>query len=417
MLDLGDLDTKYKIKINTWLSYIAYSEDKFEISGAYIEENIRLSRMLGDLPELATALLNLGVTYLVIGKPREGSLLVHESVSIQRKLGDKNLIGHGLQTLVGYYIRLGSLAEAQTYADEHLALAAEIGSDVEIVWAHSSLAAISCEQGDYQRAYAYLMEDQDFIAKSDSLGSMVSHQHTLASVLLPLGRYTQARELCLRLLAYGLQLFELHYFLGQIAAAEGNPDHAIAIWQEALTLSGDWYAQQVKLHSALAEMYLYNGDFAQAQAQINEVLHIERSQSDSLGMFIAVEAHPVQAKLYVHLGELSAAKDVLCEVLNRVRDLEVIVPRLNALVATSAYLAAIGDVRGVQVLSLVVRHSGTSHAQRIAYTEQRIVLAQQFGDEACDHAWEMAKTAVMDEVLAALLAEWACPRSDLSLAQ
>ncbi len=404
-LDLGDLDIKSKIKINTWLGYIAYCEDDFERSSGYIDDNIRLSRALGDLSELATALVNRGMTYLDTGKDHEGIPLIRESISIQRKLGEKNLIGHGLQTLVGYYVRLGALAEAQRYADEHLATAIEMGSPVEMVWAHGSLAAISRERGDYQRAYDYLMEDQAFVASSDSLGSAIFHHHTLASVLLPLGRYAEAKDLCLRLLADESPLLELkelldlHDFLAQIATAEGNHDQAIVSWREALGLSTNQYAQQIRLHSALANACLPKGDFAQAQMSLIEAERIEHEQDDIRGLSVTVETRIVQARLHTRLGDLAAAKEVLCDSLNRVRNLEVIVPKLNALVAASEYWAAIGDVRSVQVLSFVAHHNGTPHTQRTTCISQQAQLTRQFGAEICDHHWEIGKTLSLDDVI------------------
>jgi tetratricopeptide (TPR) repeat protein len=411
-LDLGELDMKSKIKINTWLGYIAYCEDEFEISGAYIEDNIRLSRALGDLSELATALVNLGMTYLDTGKEHEAIPLIRESISIQRSLGEKNIIGHGLQTLAGYYTRLGSLAAAQPYADEHLAIATEIGSPVEMVWAHGNLAAISREQGDYQRAYAYLLEDKEFIESSDSLGSRIYHDFTLAGVLLPLGEYSQARELCSHLLAdaspmlESKDLLDIHNYLGQIARAEGNLDQAIALWGEALALTTNQYAQQIILHSALADAYLCKSDFPQAQTHIDAANQIAHEQDDMPGKHVVVEALTLQARLDVHLGKLEAAKVTLCDAMQRVYTLEVIVPRLNALVAASECLTAIGDVRSVKVLSVVTHHRGIPHAQRMDSLKQYDVLVGLFGARECDHYWAMGKTLVLSDVFAELLAEW-----------
>jgi tetratricopeptide (TPR) repeat protein len=351
------------------------------------------------------------MTYLDTGKNREGIPYIRESISIQRKLGEKNLIGHGLQTLVGYYVRLGSLAEAQLYADEHLAIATDIDSPVEVVWAHGSLAAISRERGDYQQAYDYLMGDQAFIANVSSLGSVIFHHHTLASVLLSLGRYTEAKDLCLRLLEDGSPLLELkeladlHGFLGRIAMVEGNVDQAVVSWREALSLCTNQYAQQILILSALADIYLLQGDFALAQEMIHEAESIEHEVEDIREMFGGVAARIVQAKLYVRLTDFAAAKAVLCESLNQVRNLETIVPRLNTLVAASEYLAALSDVRSVQLLSLVAHHTGTPHAQRTDSANRRSALAAQFASAVCDHHWEIGKTLILDEVITELLSE------------
>jgi len=411
-IDLGDLDTKSKIKINTWLGYIAYCEDDFEASGSFIDENIRLSRALGDLSELATALVNRGMTYIDVGKDHEGIPLIRESISIQRKLGEKNLIGHGLQTLVNYYIRLGSLSEAQRYADEHLTIALEIGSPVELIWAHGSLAAISRERGDYQRAYDYLLEDQQVVANSTSLGSTIYHHYTLASVLLPLGKYEEAKNLCWRLLKDESPLLEqkelsdLHDFLGWIAIAEENFDQAIASWREALTRTANQYAQQIILHSQVANAYLIKGDFAQAQKEIITAQQIEQEQGDIRKLSVIVETRNIQSKLHTHLGEIQAAKDALCDSLSRARQIEAIMPKLNALVTASEYLVAMHDLRSIQLLSLIVHHAGTPHFQRTTCKNQRSKLAEQFGIETCNRHWEMGKTLDIDSVFAELLTEW-----------
>lgn len=411
-IDLGDLDTKSKIKINTWLGYIAYCEDDFEASGSFIDENIRLSRALGDLSELATALVNRGMTYIDIGKDHEGIPLIRESISIQRKLGEKNLIGHGLQTLVNYYIRLGSLAEAQHYADEHMTIALEIGSPVELIWARGSLAAISRERGDYQRAYDYLLEDQQVVANSTSLGSMIYHQYTLASVLLPLGKYEEAKALCLRLLADESPLLEqrelsdLHNFLGWIAMAEENLDQAIAMWNEALTLAGNQSAQQITLRNQLANAYLLKGDSVQAQKEIITAQQIEHEQGGIRNLSVIVETRTIQSKLHIHLGELHMAKDALCDSLSLAREIEVIIPKLNILVAASEYLAAIGNLRSIQTLSLVAHHAGTPLFQRISCVNQQAKLAEQFGIEVSNHHWKIGEAMDVDSVLADLLVEW-----------
>lgn len=416
-LDLGELDIKSKIKINTWLGYIAYCEDEFETSGAYIEENLRLSRALGDLSELATALVNLGMTYLDTGKQREAIPLIAESIAIQRSLGEKNIIGHGLQTLASYYTRRGSLAAAQPYADEHLAVATEIGSPIEMVWAHGSLAAISREQGDYQHAHAYLLQDQGFIENSDSLGSRIYHQFMLAGVILPLGEYAQARALCLQLLAdaspmlESRDLLDIHFYLGQIASAEGNLDQAITSWDEALALSTNQYAQQIILHSTLADAYLQQGDFVQAQNHIDAAGHIAKEQHDESGLDVIVEAHTVQVRLDIRRGKLESAKVILCDVLQRVHTLEVIIPRLNALVAASEYLAAVGDVRSIKLLSVAAHHPGAPHALRTAITKQYETLVQQFGASESDSYWALGKTLPLNTIFAELLAEWCIPAS------
>lgn len=411
-IDLGGLDTKSKIKINTWLGYIAYCEDDFEASGSFIDENIRLSRALGDLSELATALVNRGMTYIDAGKDHKGIPLIQESISIQRKLGEKNLIGHGLQTLVNYYIRLGSLSEAQRYADEHLTIALEIGSPVELIWVHSSLAAISRERGDYQRAYDYLLEDQQVVANSTSLGSTIYHHYTLASVLLPLGKYEEAKNLCWRLLEDESPLLEqkelsdLHNFLGWVAIAEENFDQAIAAWREALTRTASQYAQQIILHSQVANAYLIKGDFAQAQKEIITAQQIEDEQEDIRNLSVIVQTRAIQSKLHIHLGEIQAAKDALCDSLSRARQIEAIIPKLNALVTASEYLVAMHDLRSIQLLSLIAHHAGTPHFQRTTCINQRSKLAEQFGIETCNRHWEMGKTLDIDSVFAELLTEW-----------
>jgi tetratricopeptide (TPR) repeat protein len=315
------------------------------------------------------------------------------------------------------YTRLGSLAAAQPYADEHLVIAMEIGSPIEMVWAHGNLAAIAREKGDYQRAYAYLLEDKGFIENSDSLGSRIYHHFMLAGVLVPLGEYAQARDLCLSLLAdaspmlESKDLLDIHNYLGQIARAEGNLDQAIASWVEALELSTNQYAQQIILHSTLADAYLRKEDFVQVQTHIDAANQIAHEQHDMPGMFVAAEAHTLQARLDIHLGKLEAAKVVLCDVLKQLHTLEVIIPRLNVLVAASEYLAAMGDSRSVEVLSVVAHHSGTPHAQRADSLKQYEALVGQLGARECGHYWELGKTLALADIFAELLAEWCVPVS------
>lgn len=411
-IDLDALDTKSKIKINTWLGYMAYYQDDFDLAAVYVDDNIQLSRMLGDLSELANALVNRGMTYIDAGQDAEGIPLIQESLSLQRKLGEKNLIGHGLQTLVGYYVRIGALTQAQRYADEHLATAEEIGSPLERVWAHNNLAVINRERGDYQPAHEYLLQDQDFIATSNSVGSVIAHQYTLASVLLPLGKYAEAKALCLTLLADASPLLELKElldlrdFLAQIALTEGSPGQAITLWREALSMSENQYVQQVRFYSSLANTYLMNEDIAEAQTCMNHAAQIETEHPDTSGMSFTLDARITQLKLYSRSGQRAAAQETLADLLNRVSNLEVIAPRLNTLAAASEYLAAHNDPRSIQLLSLIAHHPATPSLQRTICLNHRPTLERQFGSDVHNAAWEIGKTLSLAQTLTDLHAEF-----------
>ncbi|MFN8372924.1 MAG: tetratricopeptide repeat protein [Anaerolineae bacterium] len=407
---LGDFDMRSKLRVNTWLGYMAYCENDFELASQYIDENIQLSRTLGDLSELATALVNRGSMCLAMGQDAVGVELVRESITLQRRLGEKNLMGNGLQALITYYCRVGALAAAQGYADEHLTVAREIGADTEMVWAHCNLAVISRERGEYQRAHAYLLEEKAFVEQSGSLTNRVFYEYVLASVLIPLGQYDEARDLCRQLLTEEetqllevRDIAELHRFLAQIATAEGDFEQAAAALREALAVSEDLYDIQVTLYSALAETYLLAGDVAGAQQALAEVTRIEDEQESVRGTAVMTEARTVQAKLAMQTGDLSAAKSVLCDALQQVRSLEVIIPRLNVLIAALLYQAALGDARSVQVLSFVAHHSGTPHAQQAACKKQQTTLRQQFGSAECERRWELGKSLTLDECINSLL--------------
>jgi tetratricopeptide (TPR) repeat protein len=411
-LDLGELDTKSHIRINTWLGYIAYCEQDFDKSAAYIDENIQLSRALGDHSELATALVNRGMTYVEAEQGALGIPLIRESIALQRKLGEKHLIGHGLQTLAGYYIRIGALSEAQLYAQEHLKVAQELGSPVEIVWARTYLAAINRERGDYVEAHELLMQDAAFLAQSDSVTTRLAYEHTLASVLVRMGAYDEARRLCEGLLAEESMLLgvnevlDLHDFLGQIALSMNQPEKAIMHWRNGLAASSNQYAQQIGLYSAIAHAHLLSGGWSQAQAVLDAAQHIADSQQDAPELYQTAMMRAAQVQLTMQEGHLDKGRALLCTALRQVQHMEVIAPRLTVLLASAEYLIARGDARGAQVISVVSNQPGSNQQLCKALRERMI---SQTDPTEWERQWQIGLTRTLDQAIDDSLMMWCSP--------
>jgi tetratricopeptide (TPR) repeat protein len=413
-LDLGELNSKSRIKINTWLGYIAYYENDFDQSAAYIDENIHLSRSLGDLSELATALVNRGMTYIEAERGEEGIPLIRESIALQRKLGEKHLIGHSLQTLSGYYIRIGALTEAEPYAQEHLKMAQEIESPLEAVWARTYLAAINRERGEYTQAHELLMQDAAFVAQSDSLTTRLIYEHTLASVLLRMGAYDEAQQLCERLLTeesplLGVnEIVDLYDFLGQMALVANQPTAAIQHWQNGLAASSNQYAQQIGLYSAIAQTHLLNGQLDQARAALNAAQQIANILPNASGFSQSAVMCAGQAQLALKEGRMNQGRELLCSTLRQIQRLEVVRPRLNVLLVCAAYLTTRGDAHGVQVMAVLSNQPDSVHQGQL-YSELKNQLMAQIDPSDWEQQWQNGLTRTLDQTIAELLLLWCSP--------
>jgi DNA-binding SARP family transcriptional activator/predicted ATPase len=95
--------------------------------------------------------------------------------------------------------------------------------------------------------------------------------------------------------------------LAQLARAEGNPDRAIALLEEALTLidrSGFWHLR-TRLRIWLAETLLHQGEFARTGALVGDALDTARSHDRAL---LLVQVERLRAALLAATGQWEAAE-------------------------------------------------------------------------------------------------------------
>lgn len=208
---------------------LAYYQDDYQIASSFLEESVKLCRVLHAERELATALGILGILMrvqgnLVVASPmleeseilcrklninwelsyllrklaeyaaQAGKLMqaleyAQESLALAQKLGDKSLIATVLCTLAGIAARNGDLAQAVAYNRESLTLARELGDKLLIANVLNNLAYFAALQGDLtfapyaQEAYALILElgDKMFITRTlHTVGYIILHQGNLA---------------------------------------------------------------------------------------------------------------------------------------------------------------------------------------------------------------------------------------------
>ena len=159
------------------------------------EENLALSRKMGDAYSLACALSSLG---LVLWKQKEyaaARACGEEGLALFRELGDRFAVAESLHNLGHIAINQDDYIAAQSYLTESLSVCRELRNEIGVTEALGDLGLLAYLQNDYAAARSYLEESLMRFREAASVPGIESALNRLGDLARCQGDYDQAGQL------------------------------------------------------------------------------------------------------------------------------------------------------------------------------------------------------------------------------
>ncbi len=141
---------------------LAFYQDDNVAARDYLEESVKLCRILGSDRELVVALGNLGVLLHGPDTHSVAHILLEESEKLCRSLGNSWELAYVLRRIAQHAVQDAHLQQAVDYAQEGLTLAKRLGDRSLAANTLSTLGEIAASQGDIIQAIAYNRESLSF---------------------------------------------------------------------------------------------------------------------------------------------------------------------------------------------------------------------------------------------------------------
>jgi predicted ATPase len=333
--ELADQDTRAEhaaiLRDLGWVTGYSNPEEAQRL----LRQSLALARALGDRREMAHVLYFLGsnmAQFSISGDYREAQEMLEESLTIFRALGDRRGIAYVLGTLSHTLFFQWQLERAERLARESVAIHREIGHLHGIATLLlTGLGWILYRRGKYAEHHSVLEE------------------HLEICYELGLRRYTHE--------AYAeLGLVELQ--LGQYKSARVHAEMSLSIARERE--NDEPFQVAVSLQS-LGCVALVEGAYVDAQTLLQEAVDIWRDGGPRVRLgcdlaFLAIASRG--------LGQISQAREYLCEALCTAADIWSPMPLLPILPATSLILAGQGKPeRAVEIYALASRYEYVANSR------------------------------------------------------
>ena len=239
--ELGDI-----LNMSTALSqlgFVAWARCQYVESRAFLEEAVSLFQELGDTWNRARSLAYLARTYAAQGEYDRAEALAKQSLELSRALDNKGRIAIALYELARVsFLAQDDFAQAQTLAEQSLALFREMGDTQYIACLLSLLGEMHLRQGE--QAYARVLLEES-VATLKELGDRWSTAEALlafARVASSQGELAAARARYQESLAIARDIGASNLIAsvleggGTVAAAQGEPRWAARLWGAAQAL-------------------------------------------------------------------------------------------------------------------------------------------------------------------------------------
>lgn len=245
----------------------------FKRAEIFYEERLDLARQIGDRPQIAIALIDLGLLLLEQGDYSRARELFTESLALARELGEKLMTVSSLRNLGLVALYQSNYAQAQTWLEEGLALARE-NRDWHEFCANllTQLGRVALYQGDYALAQARHEESLKlFRERGNDKRSYAYVLCHLGPVYLYQGQAAQAEKILKQSMQLWQEVEDWHgniwnlERLAEVASAQGDPLRSARLWGAA-------EAQREVLGAPLPppERDRYQPVWAAAQQQVTE---------------------------------------------------------------------------------------------------------------------------------------------------
>ncbi len=206
----------------------------------YTRRALALREAMGYMADVASSSSNLGILLWLQGQRSEALRLLERAIRLAEDIGDVDRLRGALTNLGLCYFRLGQLDRAYDYLQRVLALARRMNDVLGITIIQLNLTQVYLERGDLAQAEASLSE----------------------ALHLAEGLSSQA------------QLAEAYELRARLYLARNDTDRALAEGRHALEMALAMHSleHQTNVHRTLAITHRCRGEWAQAQAELEQSL-------------------------------------------------------------------------------------------------------------------------------------------------
>jgi predicted ATPase/DNA-binding XRE family transcriptional regulator len=235
------------------------------------EENLELSKKLGDSYHVASALRTLGVVLWKQKNYVEARVRCQEGLALFRQMDDLFAVAETLHSLGHIAINQGDYETAQSYLDESLSISEELGSKIGIVEAIVDLGLLAYLQENIELAQTRLEDSLIRYREANLLPGTVTALNRLGDLARYLGDYEKAGVLYKEALSLYRGTGDLDeipgilHNLGYIARHQGDHRRAMELFKEGLAIQ-----HQMDNRAGIAECLLGIAGVLSTQGQAEE---------------------------------------------------------------------------------------------------------------------------------------------------
>ncbi len=288
---LGDM---HSIVTALWmLGYVAREKSNYVVAGTLAQESLQLARNMHNMPGINYSLETLAVVALDQGSYQQARILIEESLEICRQVGDIWETARSLWLLALALLFQGDIAQARKLLEESLVLSREINDKRSIAYALVMLGYVAYFQGQQDRMYTLMEEALASHREAGNRRGCAESLHGLGWATLAQGDAVMAQALfeesAVILKALGRKWF-LALALDGLAAAVAMQEQSV--WAARLWGAAESLREWIGAKLAPVIQTLYKPFLAIAHAQLSEK---EFAAAWTEGRSFVVDAMPVEA--------------------------------------------------------------------------------------------------------------------------
>jgi DNA-binding SARP family transcriptional activator/Tfp pilus assembly protein PilF len=271
------------------LGIVACHQGDYAGAQVYHRQSLRLWHEIGNRWGESRALNNLGNISNSLGNHAEARAHYEQSLHIKREIGDRRGEAVTLNNLGNILKAQGEYTEAWAYYEQSLYIKREIGDRQGECITLGNLGTVSAACGDYVEAKAYFEQSLcisrdigDRWGESEALGNLGLLFHQMRDNEVAQEYSQQAVHISADIGARAQQGYGLTY-LGHALTGLGHLTEATDAYQRALDLRRELGQHNLTMEplAGLARIYLAQGDLAQAQKYVVEILnHLKTATLD-----------------------------------------------------------------------------------------------------------------------------------------
>lgn len=190
---LGDYGAEVRVN---WVMQLLYSYQRQPaLAINYGERAVTLAREHGLKEQLAFALNDLYLPYIVLGRYAAAPQLLAEAEQLWRALGNRPMLADTLGNTASYAIGQGNFARALTLAEEVVAVSQPIGNVWGIVYGYWLMGRVLEHWGEWQRSIEVFTAAQQLADSGGLLEAQIFVRTELGMIWGVLGQFEVAWEL------------------------------------------------------------------------------------------------------------------------------------------------------------------------------------------------------------------------------